>query len=136
MQKRRTLRAPFSLAAMAVCGMLLGGCGDGHDAITPFDWARGFVMSSWSDGSYGVGMEIPFAAENYATVTLEIDKNKRLELNEAFVNDGIDSALCIGIVGRPQGTMQNPDLIAEYEKLPMINGIFGQMSNLESLVLR
>jgi len=112
------------------------GCGDDANTSMPYDWARGFVMSSWSDGGYGVGMEIPFAAQNYATVALETDKQTRLDANERFAERGIEEALCIGIVHEPVATMQNPDRIASYQKLPMANGNLEQFSNLESLVLR
>ena len=81
-------------------------------------------------------MEIPFAAENYATVALETDKSLRSGLNEAFSEKGIESALCIGLVHEPVGTLQNPDLVAAYEKLPQANGNLEQFVNLESLVLK
>ena len=112
------------------------GCGDDANTSMPYDWARGFVMSSWSDGGYGVGMEIPFAADNYAKVALMTDKTERSAANEAFAEKGITNALCIGIVHEPVGTIQNPDLIAEYEKLPQANGNLQQFVNLESLVLK
>ncbi|MCH7594542.1 MAG: hypothetical protein IIB27_08525 [Chloroflexi bacterium] len=102
----------------------------------PYDWARGFVMSSWSDGGYGVGMEIGWAAENYAQVALETDKSLRSGMNEAFAEKGIEQALCIGLVHDPIGTLQNPDLVAEYEKLPNANGNLQQFTNLETLVLK
>jgi ABC-type transport system substrate-binding protein len=112
------------------------GCGDDANTSMPYDWARGFVMSSWSDGGYGVGMEIPFAADNYAKVALMTDKAARSAANEAFAQKGIENALCIGLVHEPVGTVQNPDLIAEYEKLPQAEGSLQQMNNLESLVLK
>ena len=112
------------------------GCGDDANTSMPYDWARGFVMSSWSDGGYGVGMEIPWAAANYAEVALMTDKALRSSTNEAFAMKGIENALCIGIVHEPVGTVQNPDLIAAYEKLPQAEGSLQQMNNLESLVLK
>ena len=112
------------------------GCGDDANTSMPYDWARGFVMSSWSDGGYGVGMEIPWAAKNYAEVALMTDKALRSSTNEAFAMKGIENALCIGIVHEPVGTVQNPDLIAAYEKLPQAEGSLQQMNNLESLVLK
>ncbi|MDP6822264.1 MAG: ABC transporter substrate-binding protein, partial [Dehalococcoidia bacterium] len=112
------------------------GCGDDANTSMPYDWARGFYMSSWSDGGYGVGMEIPFAAKNYAEVALMTDKTERSAANEAFSEKGIETALCIGLVHEPVGTIQNPDLVAAYEKLPMANGNLNQFVNLESLVLR
>jgi len=112
------------------------GCGDDANTSMPYDWARGFVMSSWSDGGYGVGMEIPFAAKNYAEVALMTDKDERNAANEAFAEKGIESALCIGLVHEPVGTLQNPDLVAAYEKLPQANGNLQQFVNLESLKLK
>ena len=112
------------------------GCGDDANTSMPYDWARGFVMSSWSDGGYGVGMEIPFAAKNYAEVALMTDKAERSAANEAFSEKGIENALCIGLVHEPVGTVQNPDLVAAYEKLPQANGNLQQFVNLESLVLK
>jgi ABC-type transport system substrate-binding protein len=112
------------------------GCGDDSNTSMPYDWARGFVMSSWSDGGYGVGMEIPFAAENYAKVALMTDKAERNAANEAFSVLGINNALCIGLVHEPVGTLQNPDLVAAYEKLPQANGNLQQFVNLESLKLK
>ena len=112
------------------------GCGDDANTSMPYDWARGFVMSSWSDGGYGVGMEIPFAAKNYAEVALMTDKDERNAANEAFAEKGIEDALCIAIVHEPVGTLQNPDLVAAYEKLPQANGNLQQFVNLESLELK
>ena len=112
------------------------GCGDDANTSMPYDWARGFVMSSWSDGGYGAGMEIPFAAKNYAEVTLMVNGAHRVAANEAFAEKGIENALCIGLVHEPVGTVQNPDLVAAYEKLPQANGNLGQFVNLESLKLK
>ena len=112
------------------------GCGDDANTSMPYDWARGFVMSSWSDGGYGVGMEIPFAAKNYAEVALMTDKELRNAANESFSEKGIENALCIGLVHEPVGTLQNPDLVAAYEKLPQANGNLQQFVNLESLQLK
>ena len=112
------------------------GCGDDANTAMPYDWARGFVMSSWSDGGYGVGMEIPFAAANYAAVALMTDKDERNAANEAFAAKGIENALCIGLVHEPVGTLQNPELVEAYEKLPQANGNLQQFVNLESLKLK
>jgi ABC-type transport system substrate-binding protein len=111
------------------------GCGDDSNLGVPFDWARGLVMSSWSDGGYGVGMEIPFAAENYAKVALETDKAKRVALQVDFVQKGIDSGLCIGMVMEPVFQLYDPKVIASWEQLPTIEGGMGFMNNIESIVL-
>ena len=77
-----------------------------------------------------------FAAENYAAAAIETDKQKRLDLNERFAEQGIESALCIGIVHGPVGTMQNNELVESWEKLPSANLNLHQFGNLESLVLK
>jgi ABC-type transport system substrate-binding protein len=111
------------------------GCGDDANLGVPFDWARGLVMSSWSDGGYGVGMEVPWAAENYARVAKETDKAKRVEMQVGFVQKGIDSALCIGLVMEPSTQMYDPKVIAVWEQLPSIEGGMAIMNNIESIVL-
>jgi ABC-type transport system substrate-binding protein len=112
------------------------GCGDDNNTAFPFDWARGYVMSSWSDLGYGVGMEIPYAAKNYAEVALETDSATRSDMNEQLAIASISDALCIATVHDPLGTVQNPNLIKSYDKPPSAEGTLQQMSNLESLVLK
>jgi ABC-type transport system substrate-binding protein len=112
------------------------GCGDDEKYNFPYDWARGFVMSSFSDGGYGVGMEIPWAAENYRKVAGEPDRQKRIDMNLAFTQKGIDEALCIGVASEPVGFMYNPNVIASWELLPMGNGNVSGMHNLETIVLK
>ena len=71
-----------------------------------------------------------------STWTCPNDKDERNAANEAFAEKGIESALCIGLVHEPVGTLQNPDLVAAYEKLPQANGNLQQFVNLESLKLK
>jgi ABC-type transport system substrate-binding protein len=110
-------------------------CGDDSNFGVPFDWARGLVMSSWSDGGYGVGMEVPWAADNYAKVAKELDKAKRIQMNSDFVQKGIDSALCIGSVVTPGVVMFDPKVIADWQQLPTIEGGLNLMNNIESITL-
>ena len=112
------------------------GCGDDANTSMPYDWARGFVMSSWSDGGYGVGMEVPWAADNYGTVAVMTDKAERLAANIEFSKKGIEEAICIGIVHEPVNTMQDPDVIESYKKLPTAEGNYGTLNNIESLKLK
>ena len=112
------------------------GCGDGNSGNNPIDAARGFTMSSWSDGGYGVGMELPFAAENYQKTALEPDLVKRTQLNLAFIEKSISWGFCIGIVSQPGYGLYNPNLIAEWRPLPVSNGGMNNMNNFESIVLK
>ena len=93
-------------------------------------------MSSWSDGGYGVGMEVPFAAENYAKVAKSTDKDERIGLNNAFADEAYRQALCVGIVLEPVTVMYSPDVVASWEPLPNANGNLNGINNIESLVLK
>ncbi len=112
------------------------GCGDGNSGNNPIDAARGFTMSSWSDGGYGVGMEIPFAAENYQKTALEPDLLKRTQSNLAFIEKSIFWGLCIGVVSQPGYGLYNPNVIADWRPLPVSNGGMNNMNNFESIVLK
>ncbi|NCG35873.1 MAG: hypothetical protein GWO78_07815 [Dehalococcoidales bacterium] len=112
------------------------GCGDDSNYAFPWDWARGFVMSSWSDGGYGVGMEAGFAADNYAKVAKSADKDERIGLNNKFADEGYRQALCVGIVLEPVTVMYSPDVVAEWEPLPNGNGNLNGINNIESLVVK
>lgn len=112
------------------------GCGDGNSGNNPIDAARGFTMSSWSDGGYGVGMELPFAADNYKATALEPDAQKRTQANLAFVQKSIDWGFCIGVVSQPGYGLYNPNVIADWRPLPLSNGGMNNMSNFESIVLK
>ena len=93
-------------------------------------------MSSWSDGGYGVGMEVPFAADNYAKVAKSVDKDERIGLNNAFADEARRQALCVGIVLEPVTVMYSPDVVASWEPLPNANGNLNGINNIESLVLK
>jgi ABC-type transport system substrate-binding protein len=112
------------------------GCGDGNSGNNPIDAARGFTMSSWSDGGYGVGMELPFAAENYGKTALEPDAQKRIQANLEFMQKSIDWGFCIGVVSQPGYGLYNPNVIADWRPLPISNGGMNNMSNFESIVLK
>jgi ABC-type transport system substrate-binding protein len=121
---QRSVSAPFT------------GCGDGSSGNNPIDAARGFTMSSWSDGGFGVGMELPFAAENYETTALNPDAQARIDSNLEFMQSSIDWGFCVGIVSQPGYGLYNPDVIAEWRVLPVSNGGMNNMNNFESIVLK
>ena len=112
------------------------GCGDGSSGNNPIDAARGFTMSSWSDGGYGVGMELPFAASNYETTALDPDPQARIDSNLEFMQNAIDWGFCVGVVSQPGYGLYNPNVIAEWHVLPVSNGGMNNMNNFESIVLK
>ncbi|MBI4219654.1 MAG: hypothetical protein HY682_05870 [Chloroflexi bacterium] len=114
----------------------LMGCGDGNSGNNPIDAARGFTMSSWSDGGYGVGMELPFAADNYKKTALEPDAQKRIQANLEFIQKSIDWGFCVGVVSSPGYGLYNPNVIADWRPLPISNGGMNNMNNFESIVLK
>jgi len=110
--------------------------GDGNSANNPVDAARGFTMSSWSDGGYGVCMELPFAADNYKATAQNPDAEARKNANVDFITKGINWAISPGIVRSPSGLLINPDIIAEWKFHPISNGALNSMHNFEFIVLK
>jgi ABC-type transport system substrate-binding protein len=110
--------------------------GDGSTLVNPLSAARGFTMSSWSDGGYGVGMEIPFAADNYVLTAQNPDAQARIDANLDFIQESIDWELCTGIVSTPSYVLINPDIIAAWQFHPISNGAMNSMHNFEYIVLK
>ena len=52
-----------------------------------------FLGLFFSDGGYGVGMEVPFAADNYAKVAKSVDKDERIGLNNTFADEAYRTIL-------------------------------------------
>lgn len=119
----RTNKTPFT------------GCGDENHSNFPFDWAHGFVKSSISAGGYGVGMEIPWAAETYLQMAGEADKAKREELSTAFYNNNREWAMCVGVFEFPLWPAYNVDQVAEWDQRPMANGNMAGINNVRTIKL-
>jgi hypothetical protein len=110
--------------------------GDGNSANNPVDSARGFTMSSWSDGGYGVCMELPFAADAYRITAQNPDAEVRKAANVDFITTAINWAISPGIVMQPSGLLINPNIIAEWKFHPISNGALNSMHNFEYIVLK
>ena len=111
------------------------GCGDENKANFPYDWAHGFVMSSISAGGYGVGQEIPWAAQTYLEMAGEPDKARREELAAAFYDNNRHWAMCVGVFEVPIWPAYNPDLIAEWDQRPIANGNLAGINNVRTIKL-
>ena len=111
------------------------GCGDENKANFPYDWAHGFVMSSISAGGYGVGQEIPWAAETYLQMAGEPDKAKREELAAAFYDNNRHWAMCVGVFEVPIWPAFNPDMIEEWDQRPIANGNLAGINNVRTIQL-
>ncbi|MXY47253.1 MAG: ABC transporter substrate-binding protein [Chloroflexi bacterium] len=111
------------------------GCGDENKANFPYDWAHGFVMSSISAGGYGVGQEIPWAAETYLQMAGEPDKAKREELSAAFYDNNRHWAMCVGVFEVPIWPAYSPDLIEEWDQRPIANGNLAGINNVRTIRL-
>ncbi len=112
------------------------GCGDGNSGVNPIDAARGFTMSSWSDGGYGVAVEVPFAAENYKLTAAEADPVKRAQANVNFVETGLKWMMCTGIVSQPGWVTYNGNIIKEWPVVPISNTGQNNVNSVEFMVLK
>ncbi len=111
-------------------------CGDENKSNFPYDWAHGFAVSSFSAGGYGVGQEVPYAAEAYAAMAGEPDKASREELAARFYSENRKWANCVGLFEEPVWPAYNPDLIAEWDMRPTANQNLGTINNVRTIKLR
>jgi ABC-type transport system substrate-binding protein len=111
-------------------------CGDENKSNFPYDWAHGFVVSSFSAGGYGVGQEIPYATEIYSTMAGEPDKAKREELAARFYSENRRWANCTGLFEEPIWPVYNPSVIDEWDMRPMANGNLGTINNVRTIKLK
>jgi ABC-type transport system substrate-binding protein len=111
-------------------------CGDENKSNFPYDWAHGFVVSSFSAGGYGVGQEIPYATEIYSTMAGEPDKAKREELAARFYSENRRFANCTGLFEEPIWPVYNPNSIDAWDMRPMANGNLGTINNIRTIKLK
>ena len=114
----------------------LGICGDENKSNFPYHWARGFVVSSFSAGGYGVGQEIPYATEVYSQMAGEPDKARREELAARFYTENRKWANCVGLYEQPIWPVYDPSRIAKWDMRPMANGNLGTINNVRSIELK
>ena len=112
------------------------GCGDENHSNFPFDWAHGFAMSSISAGGYGVGMEIPWAAQSYLEMAGEPDKSKREEIARSFFSANREWAMCVGLFEYPNWPVFNPDVIEDWDQRPTALTNLGGINNIRTIGLR
>ena len=111
-------------------------CGDENKSNFPYDWAHGFVVSSYSAGGYGVGQEIPYATEIYSAMAGEPDKAKREELAARFYSENRRLANCTGLFEEPIWPVYDPNAITEWDMRPMANGNLGTINNVRTIKLK
>ena len=111
-------------------------CGDENHSNFPYDWAHGFVVSSFSAGGYGVGQEIPYATETFSAMTRDPERAKREQLAARFYSENRRLANCTGLFEEPIWPMYNPDLVAEWDMRPIANGVLGTINNVRTIKLK
>ena len=110
-------------------------CGDENHSNFPYDWAHGFVVSSFSAGGYGVGQEIPYATKSYSLMSGEPDLAKREELAAEFYTQNRKWANCIGIFEEPLWPFSGPD-VESWDQRPIANGNIGGVNNIRTVKLK
>tara|TARA_Y100000588_G_C14200968_1_gene902475 strand:- start:100 stop:1629 length:1530 start_codon:yes stop_codon:yes gene_type:complete len=109
-------------------------CGDENKSNFPYDWAHGFVVSSFSAGGYGVGQEIPYAAKSYSKMSGEPDKAVREELAAEFYANNKKWVNCIGIMEEPLWPYYDPNQIESWDMRPVAEGTLGAGFNHANLI--
>ena len=111
-------------------------CGDENKSNFPYDWAHGFVVSSFSAGGYGVGQELPYATEIYSTMAGEPDKAEREQMAARFYSENRRWANCVGLFEEPLWPVYDPYEITQWDMRPMANGNLGTINNVRTIKLR
>ena len=110
-------------------------CGVEERSNFPYDWARGFAMSSLSSGSFGIGQELPYATETYLAMSAETNKSKRQEFASEFFEQNRFWANCVGVFEHPIRPIFNPNRIAYWDQRPNANSNLGSINNVRSIRL-
>jgi hypothetical protein len=111
-------------------------CGDENHSNFPYDWAHGFVVSSFSAGGYGVGQEIPYATATYSAMAGEPDMAKREEMSENFFDMNRKWANCVGIFEEPLWPLFNPKQVTAWDQRPTANGNLAGITEVNSIKLK
>ena len=111
-------------------------CGDENKSNFPYDWAHGFVKSSFSAGGYGVGQELPYATKSYSKMSGEPDKAVREALAEEFYTNNRKWANCIGFFEEPLWPYWDPNQIESWDMRPQANGNIGTINNVNLVIMK
>ena len=111
-------------------------CGDENKSNFPYDWAHGFVVSSFSAGGYGVGQEIPYATKSYSKMSGEPDKAVREALAAEFYTNNRKWANCIGFFEEPLWPYWDPNQIESWDMRPQANGNIGTINNVNLVIMK
>jgi ABC-type transport system substrate-binding protein len=111
-------------------------CGDENKSNFPYDWAHGFVKSSFSAGGYGVGQEIPYATKSYSLMSGEPDKAVREELAAEFYTNNRKWVNCIGFFEEPLWPYWDPKQIESWDMRPQANGNIGTINNVNLVIMK
>ena len=111
-------------------------CGDENKSNFPYDWAHGFVKSSFSAGGYGVGQELPYATKSYSKMSGEPDKAVREALAAEFYTNNRKWANCIGFFEEPLWPYWDPSQIESWDMRPQANGNIGTINNVNLVIMK
>jgi len=95
----------------------LCGCDEGM-SLFPWDWPKGMVTSTLTRPGYGCGFENPEVTRLYKETAKEVDRAKRIELVNEYVDYLYYWALQPGVVAVPMMTVYNPRHIKEWNMGP------------------
>ncbi len=107
----------------------LTSCDDGQESY-PWDWPKGLVMTTLTRGGFSCGFESPEILQWYQQSSREVDRNKRIEINNKVLEYLHFWALSPGYVSIPHAYFANPKYIKEW---PMHLG--NSLNSPENIVL-
>jgi len=86
-----------------------------HNRGQNYDWPRGHQNTSLTRGGFGCGVEMPMILEYIGKVNAEIDRQKRVELNNELGDWMMENMPAVGIVALSSNVVYNPKSIESWK---------------------
>ena len=114
----------------------INACRQENHSNLPYDWAHGFDVSSFSNGRYGAGQEIPYATKTFELMLGELDIGVRKELASEFFRENRVWANCIGIVEEQLWPFSDPKTVVGWDQRPTAVQNLAGINNVRTVTLK
>ena len=111
-------------------------CREENHSNFPYDWAHGFDMSSFSNGRYGAGQEIPYATKAFKLMSGELDIEVRKRLAAEFFTNNRVWANCVGIFEEQLWPFYDPENVVDWDQRPTAIENLAGINNIRTVKLK
>ena len=114
----------------------INACREENHSNLPYDWAHGFDVSSFSNGRYGAGQEVPYATKTFELMLGELDIGVRKGLASEFFRENRVWANCIGIVEEQLWPFSDPKTVVGWDQRPTAVQNLAGINNVRTVALK